>query len=246
MSNEAVIATGRHLVEEAIGDGLPLRLAGSVAFAVRLAAAGKGKVTEAWPIQDIDLVCTRAAASELEPFFSSRGYRNDRGLMIASEGSRWTLAAERQPAAVDVFFDEMHFCQVLDLRGRVAIDRETLTLADLLLSKLQYIEPRPRDLEAMGAVLAAHALGEGDGELIDFRRVCGVLGASWRFYYTACLNFQRLRVLLATEPPGEGSRRLDELESSARLWPKTLSWRLRAMAGTAISWYDEVETTEVF
>jgi hypothetical protein len=243
VSNDAVIATGRNLVEEAIGDGLPLRLAGSVAFAVRLAAAGKGKVTEAWPIQDIDLACPRAAASVLEPFFSSRGYQNDRALMIASEGSRWTLAAERQPAAVDVFFDEMHFCQVLDLRSRIAIDRETLTLADLFLSKLQYVEPRPRDVEAMGALLDAYELGESDGDLIDFRRVCGVLGASWRFYHTASLNFQRLR---ATEAPGEAIRRLDELESRARLWPKTLSWRLRAMAGTAIAWHDEVETTEVF
>jgi len=244
--NQAVIAHGMRLVDEAAAGGLPLRLAGSAAFAVRLAAAGRVEVAERWPIQDLDFVCPSEAATGLESFFSRFGYRNDRGLMIATEGRRWTLAAERQPAVLDVFFDEMRFCQVLDLRGRIASDPKTLTLADLLLSKLQYVEPRPRDLEAIVALLAAYALGEGDGDLIDYRRVCGVLGVSWRFYYTASLNFQRLHALLGGEPSGEAISRLEELETRARLWPKTLPWRFRALAGTAISWHDEVETTEVF
>jgi hypothetical protein len=245
VNNQTVIAYGLRLVDEAAADGLPLRLTGSAAFAVRLADAGKAEVAERWPIQDLDFVCAREAATVLEAFFSRLGYRNNRGLMIATEGSRWTLASERQPATLDVFFDEMRFCQVLDLRGRIAIDPKTLTLADLLLSKLQYVEPRPRDLEAMVALLAAHELGEGDGDLIDYRRVCGVLASSWRFYHTASLNFQRLRALLV-EPASEVLNRLEALEGRSHLWPKTLSWRLRALAGTAIGWYDEVETAEVF
>jgi hypothetical protein len=241
-----MIAYGVHLVDEAAADGLPLRLAGSAAFAVRLASVGNAEVAARWPIEDLDFVCAREAAPALEPFFSRFGYQNDRGLMIATEGSRWTLAAEGQPAVIDVFFDEMRFCQILDLRGRIALDPKTLTLADLLLSKLQYVEPRPRDLDAMAALLSAYALGEGDGDMIDYRRICGVLGASWRFYYTASINFQRLRALVAGKPCGEVLRRLDELEERAHLWPKALSWRLRALAGTAISWHDEVDTTEVF
>jgi hypothetical protein len=230
--------------------GIGLRLAGSVAIAMRSNTRYRRRGRDAWVPADLDFVCREHDVVALTAFFSERGYTYDKRILIATEGARWIFAHPGRMQSLDLFVDRMVFCHELDLRERVTIDRETLTVADLLLSKLQYVAPRGADLDDMNCLLHDHELACEDGPSLNQERVCDVLGRDWGFYHTASLNFDRMRSRLL-EPGFSGDRsavhkRLEDLRRAVELCPKSVAWKVRAAVGTRVSWYNEVEDTDPF
>jgi hypothetical protein len=79
---------------------------------------------------------------------------------------------------IDVVIDEVRMSHRIDLRGRLNGPGPTLTLADLLLTKLQIWEINPKDLGDVVCLLADHERMEAV-DAIDRRRLLGVAGADW-------------------------------------------------------------------
>jgi hypothetical protein len=237
----SLLEHAREILTRAEERGVPLRLAGSAAIACRCGETIEERRPDGRP-RDLDFVALRAHADSLGMVFGELGYENDRGLQVATEGRRGLFTSPAHPSPIDVFFDRLEFCHPLDLRGRLAIDPETLTLADLLLSKLQYVKPREEDLEAVRALLRRFPLGDGDGAAIDRRRLVEVLSASWGFYHTATLNLDRA----TTHGDAVVTGRVDELRTVLTAAPKGIWWTLRAWIGPRVQWYQDVEGTEVF
>jgi hypothetical protein len=173
------------------------------------------------------------------------------GVNVATEGRRWLLVNGRNEPTVDVFFDELDFCHRIDLRGRLGIDPLTITLADLLLSKLQYVKPRQQDLDEIIALLSSHEISSGDGDLISSARLGEVICRSWGFYYTCVLNLERIRGRLAASEFAGSTRekvlrQTEMLRAQLAEWPKGMLWGLRAKIGPRLKWYQDVDKPEVF
>jgi hypothetical protein len=194
----------------------------------------------------------REHATALREHFARAGYQQDRRILIATEGHRWTLRASDGSHNLDVFFDALEFTHRLDLRNRLTVDADTIPIADLLLAKLQYVQPDARDLTAMVLCLAGFPLGDEDGVMLNRGRIAAVLSSSWGYYRTATENLRRASESAAAVFSGSGSEirdvrgRVDTLLATINAHPKPLSWRLRGAIGDRVKWYNDVEQGEVF
>ena len=70
-----------------------------------------------------------------------------------------------------MFYDELEFCHVIPLQGRLEDDRPTIPLAELLLSKLQIVRINEKDAVDACLILLDHELGSGNSEVIDLQRI---------------------------------------------------------------------------
>jgi hypothetical protein len=246
-----LLSHGLQIINAAEQRGIHLRLFGSAAVLLRCGYRDRISLLYTRVPRDLDFVCNQGGRKELGVLLAELGYECNRQLMIATEGRRWTLAAPGRPESIDVFFDEIEFCHRLNLRNRIAIDSETITLADLFLSKLQYVEPQEENVEDMVCLLKSHRLGQRDGEVINVERICEVLSSSWGYYHTAVINLDRICRRLTTVSRPDGStvatrEKLLHLRQVVTNWPKGLLWKLRGVIGPRMKWYKEVESIEIF
>jgi uncharacterized protein YciU (UPF0263 family) len=252
METGGLVEWGKRLVRIATDRGICLRLLGSAAIGIRCAELARSLGANLPEPKDLDFASRAADAAALGTLLNDQGYRQDQGIQVATEGRRWTLTARDQSHCVDVFFDEIEFSHRLDLRGRIGLDPVTLTPADLLLANLQYVERGPSDMSALALLLAAHPVGERDGTTINSNRLAEVLAGSWGYYYTAAANLERAGEASTTALGGstEGAARVQErvrmLLAAIECTPKSIRWRLRALIGPRMKWYNDVERGEVF
>ena len=92
------------------------------------------------------------------------GYVENREVFIASEGGRGIFDNLSSRVHLDVFFDRLEFCHVIDVRNRIEYDVRTLPLAELLLGKLQIMQINAKDVLDASILLLEHDLGIADGE----------------------------------------------------------------------------------
>lgn len=235
------------IVERGRERGLVLRLAGALAVEHRCPTAWRiasrlGRATE-----DVDLVGLGRQWAEIVSLFEEElGYTVDeRHAML--HGKDRLIFFHRGGFRVDVFLDRLNMCHVLDLRSRLELDPVTLTLADLLLLKLQIVELTRKDLIDIVVLLREHAIGEDEGG-INGRHIAERLRGDWGFYHTATRNLRHLRDEgLGTTPSLDGEDHrvvragVDDLLARIEANPKTLVWRARALIGTRMKWYNEVD-----
>ena len=234
--NLALLEEGRRLAEEAGQQGITLRLIGGVAVMAHCPAvlsAGGSR-----PIADIDAVTGPRQGRLLSRFLEDRGYEPERRFN-ALHGARRLLfhgPLGRLDALVGVF----EMCHRIDLSGRLDLDDPTVTVTDLLLTKLQVVELNEKDARDALAILAEHDLARGEGDAVNLAYLEGLVAGDWGLWRTVTGTLDRLRDLAEA-----GAReRIDAVRRSLDEVPKTRRWRLRARLGDRVRWYvlpDEVE-----
>lgn len=233
--------------------GLPLRLIGSLAIATRCPRSrhllsGLGRR----PPRDIDFVAYARDERRVAPLFLERGYLLHPTVSHAREwGVKRLIYTHPEHAfKVDVFLDQLVMAHTVDFTGLLESEPDTVSLADLLLSKVQIYRITENDLIDLVVLLAEHEIGHGPGA-IDARRLQSVLGADWGFWYGTMRNLDALSEALARfEAVPEDVRdrvaaRVNELRALILGGPKTTRWKLRARVGTRAPWYEDVEDIDV-
>lgn len=169
------------------------------------------------------------------------GYAGDREFNTLHGQRRlffWDAANERQ---VDVFVDEAKLCHTIDFRGRLEVAPLTLSLADLLLMKLQVVETNEKDLLDVCAILADHDLGDGE-DGVDADYLASLAASDWGLWRTLGMVAERseeFAVGLAGFEHGElVATRLQRLRQALDVAPKTRGWRMRARVGERKRWYE--------
>src|SRR5258706_8101161 len=137
-------------------------------------------------------------------------------------------------------------CHTLPLSERLAIERETLPLPELLLTKLQIVQLNEKDLADMHSLLIACDVGLSDVDQISGDRIADLCGRDWGLHHTVTRTLDRL----GSDPPSyqltESQRavvddRIEKLRAALDRKPKSLAWRLRAKVGERMRWYEEPE-----
>ncbi|MFH0917363.1 MAG: hypothetical protein V1912_13090, partial [bacterium] len=135
-------------------------------------------------------------------------------------------------------------------KGRLEIDKYTLSLADLMLEKLQIVHLNEKDVIDVMMLLREHEIGDGDDEVINGAYISRMMAKDWGFYYTTTTNLNKVKSHLGNYEvlsPGDHdviSGRIDELLFMIDKEPKSLGWKLRAKVGTKKQWYNDVEEVE--
>ena len=135
-------------------------------------------------------------------------------------------------------------------KGRLEIDKLTLSLADLMLEKLQIVRINEKDIIDMMMLLREHEIGVSDDEMINGEYIARLMAKDWGFYYTASTNLSKVRLLLgeyealSTSDRDVISAHVEDLLDRIEREPKSVGWKLRAKVGTKKQWYNDVEEVE--
>ncbi len=160
---------------------------------------------------------------------------------------------------VDVFYDLLSFSHDVRFRDgpggdRLELDYPTITLADIVLEKLQIHRINRKDLVDLFMLLSGHEIAEGPGtDVVDGGHVARTLSADWGFEYDAHMNLEKLRGFsehavseghATPEEQGRVAAGIGRLMQLISYQPKTKEWQKRAKKGTSKPWFNEVDEIE--
>jgi hypothetical protein len=233
------VAAGRRIAEAALGNGLSLKLTGGVAVALRCPSATLPPLARDYA--DIDLVGHAKQSGQISDLLVTLEYVADASFN-AVQGDRrllfWDPANERQ---VDVFLDEIEMCHRIDLRDRLTSPELTLTLADLLLMKLQVVETNQKDYMDIVALLADQEFTTDDAG-INLPYLTNLMSDDWGLWRTTTEVAQRAAAFAAGLSDGrlaETARcQAERYVTTVLEAPKSRRWRLRAKVGERKRWYE--------
>jgi len=240
------------LVEKAQSEGISLRILGGLAVRLHcleyLNLLQKlGRVTQ---FADMDVITLAENQKRLEPFFKQNGFNPEPKMRRtpAIWAYRHVYLRPDGKSNVDVFFDKLEMSHTIDLRQRLAVDSPTISLADLLLAKLQIHEINEKDVKDAIVLIRAHEIADSDQESINEKYIAQLMSQDWGFYHTVTTNLRKTTLLLHDYEIDESDKndvlsKIDRLLSRIESEPKTSLFRLRARIGEKKKWYNEVDET---
>jgi hypothetical protein len=247
---EAYLEEARHLTREAQKQGLILRVMGPIALHYhfpeymdlysRMERLGKRVFT------DIDYAAYGKQRSKLVPFFEHHGYELEKRAALISGGTRLIFFSDKIPM-IDVFFDKLDYNHPIDYRGRLEIHPDCVSLADILLQKLQIVQINDKDLKDGMLLLLASAVAESDDKAINVKYIAKLFADDWGFYYTATNNLKKIKETsqgvkaLTDEQRRTIAEKADYLLNYIEETPKSGKWKGRAKVGPSKPWFKEVQ-----
>jgi len=222
--------------------GVVIRLLGGVAVYLRCPSARSGSLTRSYG--DIDFIGHARQSSDIKRLFGELGYVQRERFNAMHGGRRLSFTDSAQQRRVDVFLDVFEMSHKFDLKERMEIDRQTITLADLLATKLQIIQTNEKDIKDMIALVLDHEVGGTDlRDTINGEYLARLCGDDWGIYKTFTMKLAVLAAsvenwsLKDTEKELIG-KRVGRLTSAMERAPKSLAWRMRASIGERVRWYE--------
>jgi len=240
------IEEAMRIQSEAEKESIRLRLLGSLAF--RLQCPRNAAHFEALDrrITDIDFAASTSNREKLLTFFKHQGYIVDENALYIGGGYRYIFENPQNKKHIDIFFDQLEMCHTVIFKDRLNIDNWTISLADLLLEKMQIVETSRKDFKDTAILLLEHGIGQDD-RTINMEYIGNIMSNDWGFFHTFSTNLSKLREALIqfdsfNEKEGEIIRqRIEEILERVNSSEKSLRWKARAKIGTKIRWYRQVD-----
>jgi hypothetical protein len=244
---EVFLSEGKRIVDGARGKGIVMRVMGPLALHyyfpeqvdlyARLERLGDRYFT------DIDFAAYGKQRKGMVDFMKSVGYECDLQTMVVSGKTRHIYYAGPVPM-IDVFFDKLDYCHEVNYDGRLELDDLSVSLADILLQKLQIWEINDKDLKDIEYLFITATVGDDDDKKINQSYVAGRFADDWGFWYTATTNLGRVKAhvnevaALNDEQKAKVNQVADHFLARIEAEPKTKGWQKRAKKGTDKIWYN--------
>jgi hypothetical protein len=235
----------QRIAAEAERRGVVLRLLGALAFHLRCPQYAPLRSALGRELSDLDYVAVSKQWDAIVGLLTSLDYSFDeRRAML--HGHDRVIFFHPNGLRVDVFFDRLDMCHVVDLRQRLLVDRDTIPLADLLLEKMQIVRITDKDIIDTIVLFLEHPVTSTDVSLnADY--VARRLAYDWGFYYTVTSNLGRISDEFVDQYEQLGGQerqtvreRIKQMLDRIEAEPKTIKWKMRAKLGTSVQWYKDV------
>jgi hypothetical protein len=240
-TEEDFMANMNVILASAKENGVILRLIGSIATRLHSPSARSQVIPRA--LTDIDFVGYSSQSKKVQSLFQNLGYAGDDEFNMI-HGAERLLFFGKSGLHIDVFFDVLTMSHRLDLRGRLELDYPTISLTDLLMTKLQIVELNEKDVKDMICLLNDHDFADSDQpEKINSKYIADLCSKDWGVYKTFTMNLNRILAHLDKLGSDEKMRTrvadqckalLDQIEQV----PKGTKWKMRARVGEKKRWYE--------
>jgi hypothetical protein len=239
-----VTSEAERVARAAVVAGLEMRLMGGVAIWLTSPSVRRSPLERSYG--DFDLAVTKRDARACGAFLEAAGYIPEKMFNALHGATRLNFRHPDGSWPVDVVIDEVRMSHRIDLRGRLGGPGPTLTLADLLLTKLQVWEINHKDLGDILGLLADHELADReDPDTIDRRRITMLSAADWGLCHTIERNLRgtldELALRAPDEAPHEVGAQVRALLDAIAAAPKSVAWKARARVGERVRWYETPE-----
>jgi hypothetical protein len=234
------------LLALAESQGVTLRLLGALAFKKRCPNHAYLQAALGRRYTDVDLAGYGREVKEIRRLLGRDGFLEDEMTFVESEGSRMVLHHPVSGLHLDVFLDKLAFCHTVSFDGRLATDRWTIPLAEMLMQKMQIVEINEKDIIDTIMLLLEHPLGERDEDTVNIGLVARVCAKDWGWWRTLTMNLGKVKQMAAAYPqlgPDETRRvaeQVDQALERIEREPKSMAWRMRARIGDRKRWYRDV------
>lgn len=234
--NLELLEEGRKLVAAAEARGITMRLLGGVA----VLAHGHGSLPEGGvrEIADIDAAVAARQSRALAALLTGEGYAPE-SRFNALNGHRRMLFYGPL-GQIDVLVGTFEMCHRFQLTPRLRLEHPTLTVSDLLLTKLQIVELNEKDARDALVLIGEHELGRKEGDLINLDYLDSMTRGDWGLWRTITGTLERLK---EHADGHKVDRKIAEISRSLEEAPKTWRWKARGRLGERVRWYvlpDEV------
>ncbi|MCL4518851.1 MAG: hypothetical protein M1587_06605 [Thaumarchaeota archaeon] len=196
---------------------------------------------------DIDFVGLRKQKKDTTRLFIDLGY-SPRTRFNAMQGEfRLIFNDIENERRVDIFLNVFEMSHKLDFSDRLNVDKITLPLADLLLTKLQVFEITEREYKDVISLLKDRDLGNHDqNDTINEDYIAKLTSQDWGLWRTLHLNLERIEsslpnYSLTTDEIETVKGKMDRLRNRIDREPKTFGWKMRARVGDKVKWYEVPE-----
>ena len=224
-----------------------LRLIGALAFRTHCPQFGYLQEALGRVFTDIDFASYQRFFKDIQRLLGELGYQEDKMVSRLFGEHRMLFHDPLHGRHIDIFFDQLHFSHTLPLAGRLEAERLTLPLAELFLEKAQIVQVNEKDLIDAVMLLREHPIGERDDETINARIITGLTSTDWGLWRTVTGNLALLREALprysqlSDEDRRIVAERIDQLQRTIDAAPKSTKWKIRAVIGERVKWYEDVE-----
>jgi hypothetical protein len=236
-------AEARRIVDGARRRGVTLRLIGGLAIRQHCQTVAFCERD----YSDIDVVGLKAERRGIRDTFAELGYKANEPFNTLHGDTHLEFIDPVNDHHVDVFLDTFEMDHHIDLRHRLAVEDYTISLSDLLLSKLQIVRLNEKDVRDILTLLKDCAIGHEDApEMINIDHIIDLCACDWGLWKTLTINIERV-----TEHIGdyaltdeEGARIRGQLAAMREMLvesPKCVQWKLRGVVGERARWYDVPE-----
>lgn len=240
-TEEDFMANMNVILASAKENGVILRLIGSIATRLHSPSARSQVIPRA--LTDIDFVGYSWQSKKVETLLQKLGYAGDDEFNML-HGSERLLFLGKNGLHIDVFFDVLTMSHRLDLRGRLELDYPTISLTDLLMTKLQIVELNEKDVKDMICLLNDHDFADFDQpEKINSKYIADLCSKDWGVYKTFTMNLNRILAHLDKLGSDEKMRtrvadQCKVLLNQIEQVPKGAKWKMRARVGEKKRWYE--------
>jgi len=145
---------------------------------------------------------------------------------------------------VDVFLDVFQMCHKFDFRDRLGLEPRTISMSDLLATKLQIVEINEKDIKDILVILLDHDVtGEESADKINASYIAKLCAGDWGIYKTFTTNLERIpefaqRLSLDDEQRTQITGRAESVRRAIESAPKSMGWKMRAAVGERRRWYE--------
>ena len=224
-----------------------MRLIGALAFRTHCPQYGYIQDKLGRQFTDFDFASYPRFVKDIRRVLTELGYEEDKQVTQLFGDRRMLFHDPAFSRHIDVFFNTLDFCHVVNFVGRLEAEAFTLPLAELLLEKMQIVQINEKDLIDSIMLLREHPIGDQDQETVNALVIARILGNDWGFWRTVTGNLKVLDETLdhyhglSQEDRTTVRGRIGELEGRIESQPKTLMWKARAKIGERVKWYKDVE-----
>ena len=240
---EAGPEEAQRIITLAQEQGITLLVLGGVAIGLRCPHATHRALNRTYA--DLDFAVAGKQARALTSVLVASGYTANRRFNALHGEKRLLFYDDARSRQVDIFVGNFEMCHKLPLDHRLNLHPFTLSPADLLLTKLQIIQLNTKDIQDILALLLDFppvASSKQPGEELDMSIIARLCGQDWGWFTTVNDNLERIQsdapALLDAGEAALVGERIKTMQRILAETPKSTSWRLRAMAGRRIPWYE--------
>ncbi|KQC14446.1 MAG: hypothetical protein APR63_05655 [Desulfuromonas sp. SDB] len=223
-----------------------IRLIGSMAFRIKCPDFRSLEYKNLRYLTDLDFICLSPDIYKLQDMFLDLGWVENQNVLRLHGDKRRIFYHPTEELHSDIFIDKLRFCHVIDFKKRLTIDYPTISLADLLLEKMQIVEINKKDLVDTFVLLKQYDFSDEEKEdFINLGYIKSLLSNNWGFYKTFTENLYKGKKLIPQYLDGQDQQevldKLDRLNEELQNSAKSFKWKLRSWIGDKIKWYREVE-----
>jgi hypothetical protein len=197
--------------------------------------------------EDIDFVGFLHQSPIIIETIEEFGYHETNLYTMVSGGNHLLFEKPDSEDHIDVFLDKLQMEHDIDLRDRLDIEENTISVSDLLISKLIIKNLNEKDYRDVITLVKDLPLGHKDTpKTINIDYIAELCSQNWGLSQDiltaidACMGF--LKTYSFDEPTlQELQKKFVEIRETIGNHPKSIKWVIRSHFGKRFAWRNEVE-----